>query len=191
MSDLVVITYPDINQAGVVLNTLKRLVTEHVLDMDDAVYVTKDANGEVELHQMINLPGAGAASGGASGALWGGLIGLLFLQPVAGAAIGAAIGAGTGALAGKVADYGIDDNFVKQLSAQMTPNSSAIFVLVRRATVDKVLPEISAFGGTVLRTSLSNEAEQRLQTALSQPATGQPMPMSQAGGTEETTTPTA
>lgn len=191
MSDLVVITYPDINQAGVVLNTLKRLVTEHVLDMDDAVYVTKDASGEVELHQMINLPGAGAASGGASGALWGGLIGLLFLQPLAGAAIGAAIGAGTGALAGKVADYGIDDNFVKQLSAQMTPNSSAIFVLVRRATVDKVLPEISTFGGTVLRTSLSNEAEQRLQTALSQPATGQPMPMPQAGGTEETTTPSA
>ena len=191
MSDLVVITYPDINQAAVVLNTLKRLVTEHVLDMDDAVYVTKDASGEVELHQMINLPGAGAASGGASGALWGGLIGLLFLQPLAGAAIGAAIGAGTGALAGKFADYGIDDNFVKQLSAQMTPNSSAIFVLVRRATVDKVLPEISTFGGTVLRTSLSNEAEQRLQTALSQPATGQPMPMPQAGGTEETTTPSA
>ncbi|HEX8035755.1 MAG TPA: hypothetical protein VF510_17995 [Ktedonobacterales bacterium] len=63
MSDLVAITYPDINQAGVVLNTLKRLVTEHVLEMDDAVYVTKDASGEVELHQMINLPGAGAASG--------------------------------------------------------------------------------------------------------------------------------
>jgi uncharacterized membrane protein len=190
MSDLVAITYSDINQAGVVLNTLKRLVTEHVLEMDDAVYVTKDASGEVELHQMINLPGAGAASGGASGALWGGLIGLLFLQPLAGAAIGAAVGAGTGALAGKFADYGIDDNFVKQLSTQMTPNSSAIFVLVRRATVDKVLPQISGYGGTVLRTSLSNEAEQRLQAALSQQAMGRATTMPQAGETDNTTMPT-
>ncbi len=69
MSTLIAITYPDINQAGVVLNTLKRLVKQHVLDMEDAVCVTKDPDGEVDLHQMINLPGAGAARGGATGAL--------------------------------------------------------------------------------------------------------------------------
>ena len=167
MSDLIAITYPDIKQAGVVLDTLKRLVKEHVLEMEDAVCVTKDANGEVDLHQMINLPGVMAAGGGARGALWGALIGLLFLQPLAGAVIGGAIGAGTGAMSGKMADFGIDDKFVKEVSAHMTPNSSALFVLVRRATIDKVLPEISRYGGTVLRTSLSDETEQRLQAALS------------------------
>lgn len=168
MSDLVAVTYPEINQAEKTLNTLKRLVVEHLLDLDDAVYVTKDSTGEVDLHQMINLPAAGAARGGASGVLWGTLIGLLFLQPFAGAAIGAVVGAGTGALAGTMSDYGIDDTFVKDLSAHMTPNSSAIFVLVRNVTVDKVVPEISKYGGTVLRTSLSDAAEQRLQTALAQ-----------------------
>lgn len=170
MSDLVAITYPDVNQARTVFSTLKRLVTEHVLDLDDAVYVTKDASGEVDLHQWVNLPGVGAARGAAGGALWGGLIGLLFLQPLAGMAIGAAVGAGTGAVVGKLSDYGIGDDFVKDLSAQMTPNSSAIFVLIRRVTADKVLPEISRYGGTVLRTSLSDDAERRLQTALSQQA---------------------
>jgi len=185
MSTLVAITYPDVNQAGRVFNTLKRLVTEHVLDMDDAVYVTKDSSGEVDLHQLINLPGVGAAHGATGGALWGALIGLLFLQPLTGAAIGAAIGAGTGAIAGRFKDYGIDDNFVRQLSTQMTPNSSAIFVLIRRMTEDKVVPEISQYGGTVLRTSLSDEAEQRLQAALSQALPGtEPMP-------PEATPPTA
>lgn len=191
MSDLVAITYPDINQAGVVLGSLKRLMTEHVLDLDDAVYVTKDASGEIDLHQMINLPGAGAASGGASGALWGTLIGLLFLQPLAGAAIGAAVGAGTGALAGKFTDYGIDDKFVKQLATQMQPNTSAIFVLIRSMTVDKVLPEVSRFGGTVLRTSLSDDAERRLQTALSQQVSGPVGVMQGGAGTTTTTAPTA
>jgi uncharacterized membrane protein len=166
MSDLVAITYPDFNQAAIVLDTLKRLMREHVIDLDDAVYITKDADGEVDLHQMINLPALGAASGGARGALWGTLIGLLFLQPLTGAAIGAAVGAGTGAISGRFSDYGIDDKFVRELSAQMTPNSSAIFVLIRRVTPDKVLPEIRQFGGMVLRTSLSDEAEQRLRAAL-------------------------
>src|SRR5258707_5629350 len=174
MSDLVAITYPDVNRAGKVLDTVKRMVTEHLLDLDDAVCVTKDSSGEVDLHQVINLPGAGAARGGVSGALWGGLIGLLFLQPIAGMAIGAAVGAGTGALAGTVSDYGIDDKFVKDLSTQMTPNSSAIFVLVSRVTADKVVPEISKYGGTVLRTSLSTEAEQRLQAALAQQTSAPP-----------------
>ncbi|HKT40007.1 MAG TPA: DUF1269 domain-containing protein, partial [Ktedonobacterales bacterium] len=158
MSDLVAITYPDINQAQKTLDTLKRMVVEHLLELDDAVYVTKDSNSAIDLHQMINLPAAGAATGGATGALWGTLIGLLFLSPLAGAAIGAAVGAGTGAIAGKMSDYGIDDNFVKELSAHMPPNSSAIFVLVRNVTVDKVVPEISKYGGTVLRTSLSDDA---------------------------------
>jgi uncharacterized membrane protein len=176
MSTLVAVTYPDINTAGTVLDTLKRLVKEHVLDMHDAVYVTKDSSGEVDLHQMINLPAAGAASGAASGALWGALVGLFFLSPLAGAAIGAAVGAGTGAIAGRLGDYGIDDNFVRQLSTQMTPNSSALFVLIRRVTADKVLPEISQYGGTVLRTSLSDEMEQRLQAALAQPSAPAPQP---------------
>lgn len=171
MSDLVAITYPDINQAQKTLDTLKGMVVEHLLELDDAVYVTKDGNGAVDLHQMVNLPAAGAATGGATGALWGTLIGLLFLSPLAGAAIGAAVGAGTGAIAGKMSDYGIDDNFVKELTAHMPPNSSAIFVLVRNVTVDKVVPEISKYGGTVLRTSLSDDAEERLRAALAQRST--------------------
>jgi uncharacterized membrane protein len=187
MSTLVAITYPDVNQAGRVFNTLKRLVTEHALDMHDAVYVTKESSGEVDLHQLVNLPGESAARGATGGALWGAVVGLLFLQPLAGAAVGAAIGAGTGAIAGMFSDYGIDDNFVRQLSAQMTPNSSAIFVLIRRMTEDKVIPEISQYGGTVLRTSLSDEAEQRLQAAFSQQAAITRPPTS----APDTTPPTA
>jgi uncharacterized membrane protein len=166
VSDLIAIAYPDINRAGQVLDSLKTMMTQRLIEIDDAVYVTKRGDGKIELHQSVNMPGVGAATGAAHGALWGTLIGLLFLQPLAGAAIGAAVGGGTGYVAGKLSDYGIDDNFARSLSADMTPNSSALFVLVRRVTADKVVPEVAKFGGHVLQTSLSNEAEQRLQTAL-------------------------
>jgi uncharacterized membrane protein len=102
-----------------------------------------------------------------SGALWGTLVGLLFLNPLAGMAIGALAGAGSGALTGSLSDYGINDDFVKQLGQTIPNGSSALFVLVRSVTLDKVLPEIEPYKPRVLRTSLSDEAEAKLKAALS------------------------
>ena len=98
--------------------------------------------------------------------MWGALIGLLFLNPLIGMVTGAALGAGSGALAGRLSDYGIDDNFIRSVGSTIEPGSSALFVLVRSVTADRVLPELQPFEGTVLRTSLSNEQEARLRQAL-------------------------
>ena len=157
-STLVVISYPDEYRAAEVLATLQRMQDQYLLDLEDAITVTKGLNGKLKLHQTTNMAGGGAAWGG----LWGLLIGVLFFVPIAGLAIGAA----AGALLGKLSDYGIDDTFAKQLSATMPPGSSAIFVLVRKSTPDRVVPEVARFGGTVLHTSLSKDTEARLQEAL-------------------------
>ena len=66
----------------------------------------------------------------------------------------------------RLSDYGINDDFIKKLGATIPPTSSALFVLVRRSTPDKVLPEIEAFRPRVLKTSLSKEQEDRLRAAL-------------------------
>ena len=158
MANLVVIVYPDEYRAAEVLTMLQRLQKEALIDMEDAVYVTKNEEGKIKLHQSKSLTGAGALSGG----FWGMLVGLLFFMPVGGLIIGAA----AGAMAGKLSDYGIDDKFAKQIADEMTPGSSGLFVLVRKSTPDKVLPEISQFGGKVMHTSLTKEAEARIQAAL-------------------------
>jgi uncharacterized membrane protein len=166
MSDLIVVGFKGEDTADQVLNKLRALQKEHLIDLEDACVVVRDPQGEVRLKQAVNLTGVGAASGGAWGALWGTLIGLLFLNPLAGLLTGAAFGAGAGALSGALSDYGIDDEFIRSLGSTIEPGSSALFVLVRRATFDKVLPELRPFGGTVLRTSLSHEQEERLKQAL-------------------------
>ncbi len=166
MSDLIAVSFKGEDTADQVLNKLQALQKEHLIDLEDACVVVRDANGNVRLKQAVPLVGAGAASGGLSGAMWGTLIGLLFLNPLAGLLTGAAFGAGAGALSGALVDYGIDDEFIRSLGATIEPGSSALFVLVRRATPDRVLPELRPFGGTVLRTSLSNEQEERLRQAL-------------------------
>ncbi|MGH8072177.1 MAG: DUF1269 domain-containing protein [Candidatus Entotheonellia bacterium] len=166
MSDLIVVGFKGEDTADQVLNKLAALQREHLIDLEDACVVVRDQNGEVRLKQAVGLVGAGALTGGTWGAMWGTLIGLLFLNPLAGLLSGAAFGAGAGALSGALADYGIEDEFIRSLGATIQPGSSALFVLVRRATPDKVLPELRQFQGTVLRTSLSNEQEERLKQAL-------------------------
>jgi uncharacterized membrane protein len=158
MSTLVVIGFDNEFKAEEVRLTLRRLQKDYLIDLEDAVVAVKDSKGKVKLHQAVNLTAAGVIGGG----FWGSLIGLIFLNPLLGAAVGAAAGAASGALS----DVGINDNFMKELASNLNPGTSALFVLVRKATPDKVLEELKGSGGKVLKTSLSHEDEEKLQAAL-------------------------
>ena len=141
MANLVAVAYDDLDQAKQVMQTIGQLRKEHLIDLEDAVIVEHRPDGKMKLHQP-SLAGMGAAGG----ALWGGLIGLIFLMPLFGMAIGAATGAATGAMS----DYGIDDDFMKELGEKLPEGGAAVFVLVKEATRDKVVPEIAKYGGHVI-----------------------------------------
>jgi uncharacterized membrane protein len=173
MAELVAIAFEKPDEADRVLTELARLQKEYLIDLEDAVVAIRQPDGNVQLKQSINLIGVGAASGGLSGAFWGSLVGLLFLNPLAGFAVGGLVGAGSGALSGSLVDYGIDDNFIRSLAETLQPDTSALFVLVRKAQPEKVLAELSGFRGKVLRSSLSPEQEARLQAAISEKTSAQ------------------
>ena len=166
MSELVVVGFKDAEEADRVLFRLAKLKKEYLIDLEDAVVVIRDEAGKVHLKQSINLTTAGATTGFISGSLWGALVGLLFMNPFAGFVLGGAIGVGAGALSGSLSDYGINDDFIKSLGETIPVNSSALFILVRKAQPEKVLAELSGVKGKVLRTSLSPEQEKKLQEAL-------------------------
>lgn len=158
MSDLIAIVYPTEAKADEVRNRILELQKEYLIKVGDAVIATKTEKGEVKLNQLFSMTAAGAASGG----FWGLLIGVLFLNPL----LGVAVGAASGALGGALTDIGIDDKFMKELSSSLQPGNAALFVLVQQMTSDKVLKDISQYGGTVLRTSLNENREQALRDAL-------------------------
>ena len=160
MSELVAIGFDNEHRAFEMRAELAKLQKEYLIDMEDVVVVTKDDKGKVKLHQAVNLTAAGAVGG----AFWGMLIGLIFLNPL----LGAAIGAGAGALSGKLRDIGISDNFMKELAETFKPGSSALFVLFRKVTPDKVLDQLKGFQGKVLKTSLSADKEEELRKVLEQ-----------------------
>jgi uncharacterized membrane protein len=158
MSNLVAVAYPDEATASEVAQTLVELQKERSIELDDLVVAIRKDDGKIKLKQSFSPAGSGAAGG----ALWGGLIGLIFFMPL----LGMAIGGATGAAAGKMTDVGVDDAFMKDLGEKLQPGGAAVFVLVRQSTPDKVLPRISQYGGDVIHSSLSSEAEETLQEAL-------------------------
>jgi uncharacterized membrane protein len=160
MSELIVIGYDDVPKAEEVRLTLLKLQKEYLIDLEDAVIAVKKPDGKIKLHQMWDPTSYGAVSG----TFWGLLVGALFLSPF----LGAAVGAGAGAISGALSDVGINDKFMKELSEALKPGCSALFVLVRKVTPDKVLEHIAGTGGKILKTSLNHESEKKLQEALDQ-----------------------
>ncbi|MET9342255.1 MULTISPECIES: DUF1269 domain-containing protein [unclassified Nonomuraea] len=158
MSNLIVISYPDVNTAAMVRDRLFEMQKQNLITLADVAVVERRLDGKIKLHQSTSMTGLGATSG----ALWGGLIGLLFFMPLFGMAIGAAAGAAGGALT----DVGVNDKFMKDLGAKMEPGKAALFVLVVKSTPDKVIPEIAQYGGDILQTSLSQDQEDHLREAV-------------------------
>lgn len=158
MRDLVVVAYDDQYKAEEMRLKLLKMQLAYLIELEDAVVAVKRPDGKIKLNQAINLPAIGALHGG----FWGTLIGCIFFMPLFGMAAGAA----TGALTGALHDVGINDNFMKEIAAKLTPGTSALFVLVSNVTADKVLEELKGTGGTVIKTSLSHDKEDKLREAL-------------------------
>ena len=165
MSDLIAVVFDSRERALEVRNEFSKMQREHLVELEDCVVAYKGPNGKIKLDQTINLTAAGAASGG----FWGLLVGLLFSIPFGGPLLpifATVFGASFGALSGALSDYGIDDNMIKELTAHLDEGKAALFVLERKATLDKVLEHLSRFDGKVLKTSLSHDLEEKLQHVL-------------------------
>lgn len=159
MSQLVVINFETVEEAGELATTLRKLEKDGALKLEDMRVVVKDADGKVSIHDDAGHPvAAGAVIGGVIG-------GLLFLfAPVFGIAAGAAAGA---AIA-KSMDLDVDQKFVQEVADSIKPNTSALFVLGSNANRAAVVDALKPYKGTLLQTTLSSELEEQLKRALSE-----------------------
>jgi uncharacterized membrane protein len=158
MSDLIAIGYPDEATAEAAADEARRLARDLIIEPDAIAVIVRDEEGKFHVHTSHHPVGGGATWG----MFWGLLFGVLFFVPF----FGLAIGAGLGALMGKVTKSGIDKAFQEQVRDLLKPGTSALFLMVEKVTPDKAVEALSKYGGTVLKTSLSKDAEKELQDAL-------------------------
>jgi uncharacterized membrane protein len=166
MATLVAIGYPDQGTAEQARQTVQQLEGELIIQADQVAAISRDLEGKY--HVQTSHGGASAGGGAAWGGFWGLLFGLLFFIPV----IGLAFGAGLGALFGHMGEKGIDKQFQQQVRDYVKPGTSALFLIIEQVTEDKAVAALEQYGGTVIKTSLSEEDTKKLQDAL-QPAAEQ------------------
>ena len=141
---------------------LDQLARANVITVLDAATVSwEEGKKKPKTRQGSSTTGEGALGG----AFWGMLFGLIFFVPL----LGAALGAATGALAGSLSDVGIDDGFINKVRDQVTPGTSALFLMSSDAVVDKVKDAFAETGPSeLIFTNLSEEQETALRQAFAE-----------------------
>lgn len=161
MATLSVWKFNTVDGAQQTLDKLVSLQKQQVIQVQDAAVVYwQEGKDKPKTKQAVNLAGVGALQG----AFWGMLFGLIFFIPFFGLAMGAAMGA----LSGHFADYGIDDNFIKEVRDKVAPGTSALFLMTSGAVIDKVS---EAFKGTemeLIQSNLTAEQEANLREAFAE-----------------------
>jgi uncharacterized membrane protein len=164
MSELIVAGFKGQLTADKVLLHILGMEQIHLIDLDDAAVAIRKKDGTISIKQSSVLVMADAAMGCG----WGLLIGAVCLNPLMGTLVGGVVGAAVGKVVKLVEKIGIKEDFIKEIADTLTPDSSAIFVLVRKGLPDKVVEELSKFEGTLLRSSLSPKNEEELRRILEQ-----------------------
>jgi uncharacterized membrane protein len=159
MASLTVFKFATPEGAGQMLDKVQALQKQQLITIQDAAIVTwPKGKKQPKTKQLVSMAGMGALQG----AFWGMLFGLIFFVPFFGLAIGAAMGA----LGGKMADYGIDDNFIKQTRAKVTEGTSALFLMTAGAVQDKVIAELKGYNFELIASNLTKEQEEQLMAAF-------------------------
>jgi uncharacterized membrane protein len=159
MPNLVVMTFREEAEAGRVLDALRAARHDHGISLDDSAVVIKTEDGTVRVKNEVDR---GVKIGALGGGLLGLLAGFLFGGPIGSLVVGA-VG---GALSGDLANLGIDQRFIDDVSNDLQPGSSALFLMVRRADPEAVFAVLEPFQGEVYSTHLPEDSEKALRRAL-------------------------
>jgi len=158
MAELIAIGYKDETTAEAAADEARRRAKDLTIEPEAIAVIVRDAEGQFHVHTSHHS----VEDGTTWGMLWGLLFGALFLVPF----LGVAVGAGLGAIMGRVTKAGVDNDFQEQARDLLQPGTSALFLMVDKATPDRVVDALSHYGGTVLKSSLSEEGEKELKDAL-------------------------
>jgi uncharacterized membrane protein len=176
---LVVGIYPSDENATAVFDMLKRMHRSNNITLIDAAKITKDQSGKVQVHETEELT---ARKGAVRGAVITGIFGLIYPPSLLASA---AVGGGIGALVGRVRDIGIKGGKLKEISAQLTPDTVAIAVLVPDASLAHVETAMKALDGKLVVQPLDDEALKQIyieQEKLQQETPASPPPDAAASG---------
>ena len=180
MAELIVVGFEDnMHRASEVLDELRVLDVDWVVELRDAVAVHREWDGSLKMDQSYQPTGReGAGWGGTLGLLIGATLAIPFTAGASAAVAAGAIaasglaGAAIGATGGDLDasfwkdEFGIPQEFVTQVSSLIRPGSSAIYAIFESADTAVVAARFQDYGGTILQTTLNKSQQEQIETAL-------------------------
>ncbi len=161
MATLTVWKFPDAAGADQAEATLEQLQKQELIHIHDAATVSWPEGAKKPKTRQLNTR---AGAGALGGSFWGLLFGLIFFVPLLGMAIGAAMGA----LTGSMSDVGIDDSFINGVRDQVTPGTSALFLMSSDAVMDKVKDAFDGQHVELIQTNLDDAQEAKLREVFAE-----------------------
>jgi uncharacterized membrane protein len=152
------IVYPEKSRARKMLKALKQMRSPKLIDLENAVYVTRDGRGRTQLRES----GFRRKKNTVGDSITGLVAGTVLLAPIDGATLAEA----TDTVKQKVANLHVDESFTEAVRTELQPDSSAIFLLIQKASPSEVIPRITPYGGTILETFLTEADKTRLEEAV-------------------------
>jgi len=144
------------------LRVLEDLARGNAISLSDAATVSWPAGDAKPRTHQVQPPSGPQAIGPA---FWGLLFGLIFFVPL----LGAEVGAASGSINGPFADVGIDESFINRVRDQVTPGTSALFLISPDPLVDRLKDEFAARGRVELVFAhLSADQEGALRKVLAE-----------------------
>ena len=159
MSDLIVITFDNVDEAAKVRESLRSIEKEGLLQLDDTAIVLRDEEGKVHVKDEMDR---GVKVGAVGGGLLGLFIGAIFFP--LGAIILGVLG---GALVGSTANLGVSKKFIKEVTESLEPGTSAIFFVIRDGNPNAIVGVLRPYKGEIYQDTLTSEDEETLRRVLS------------------------
>lgn len=157
--DILVFSFTDTGTANAVVKELKASQKLGGYKVVAEAVVIREADGSVKVHE----PGKGGRDA-AIGAVAGGVLGLL------GGPVGvlwlAAAGGALGGVAGHFAGRAIPKDDLKQIGAQLQPNSSAFLALVEDTDAEAVVNSMAGYKANVVTVTLGDELSGTITQAV-------------------------
>jgi uncharacterized membrane protein len=158
-SELLAIVFQGETRAREVLDAVNQLHNEGAVDLHNAAVITRNAAGQISIHETNDFT---ATQGAVGGAVLGGVIGLLRGKLLG----GALVGAGAGYVASKLLDLGFDDDFLKAIADGLTPDTSALVLAIQFERLDEALRTLDQYHGHIIRQSLPADQARKLAAAM-------------------------
>jgi uncharacterized membrane protein len=161
MATVTVLRFTTATDADAALDQIKALQKQHLITLHDAAIVSwPEGQQAPRTRQLVDL----VTNSALSGMFWGILFGLIFVTPFFGLALGGAVGA----IGGALRDYGIDDDFIKNIRGAVTPGTSALFLMTSDAVLDRVAAVLKERDFEIIATNLSSQQERKLRDLFTQ-----------------------